>query len=54
MDRGIKVDKNIENQVTPEKIANYLAKRAKNINLIVDAFGGVGGNSIAVIILIIL
>lgn len=47
MDRGIQVDEGIETQVTPEKVANYLAKRARNYNLVIDAFAGAGGNAIA-------
>ncbi len=47
MDRGIQIDESIESQVTPEKVASHLAKRARNFNLVIDAFGGAGGNAIA-------
>ena len=38
-------------QLTPERIADYLAKRSKKSKIIIDAFGGAGGNTLSVILL---
>jgi hypothetical protein len=32
--------------VTPEIIAKHIALRAKHLNIVIDAFSGIGGNSI--------
>lgn len=54
-EKGIKYDTENWEKVCPEKLAKYIAKRSKspNQNFIIDAFCGIGGNSIQVIIKII-
>ncbi len=32
--------------VTPEIIAKHIALKAKHLNIVVDAFSGIGGNAI--------
>ena len=43
------MDKDIWDRVTPEKVANHIARKTRNMGIILDAFGGAGGNTIAVI-----
>ncbi|KAF2071453.1 hypothetical protein CYY_007227 [Polysphondylium violaceum] len=45
-DEGIILDEESWYSVTPEKIANHIAERLRS-NIVFDAFGGAGGNTIA-------
>jgi len=45
-DEGISIDYESWYSVTPEHVAKYLAKRLENNKVILDAFSGVGGNTI--------
>lgn len=45
-DDGIKLDYESWFSVTPEKIAEHIARRCEGARLIIDGFCGVGGNAI--------
>ena len=49
-DKGIKLDTDNWEKACPERLAKYIAKRARNshFHVILDAFCGIGGNAIQV------
>lgn len=47
-EKGIKLDTDNWSKVCPEKLAKYIAHKVKNFSSIVDAFCGIGGNTIQV------
>lgn len=50
-DFGMKVAIDFASKVTPEKVAQHISFRSKECKLIMDAFCGVGGNTIQVYII---
>lgn len=48
-EKGIKLNTDNWEKVCPEKLAKYIAKKAKNQQVILDGFCGIGGNAIQVI-----
>lgn len=46
--KGIKLDTENWRKVCPEKIAKYIAGKTKKFSVIIDAFSGIGGNSLQV------
>lgn len=47
--KGIKLDTENWRKVCPEKVAKYIAGKTKNFSLIIDAFSGIGGNTLQVL-----